>query len=107
MALGESLRSLLRIVMFWFVIIVLIALLCAGITGLVLGIRLLKFGEDVSTQKHTLRIVLFSLIEILAAGFALAGVATKVGDPLIALISTLMVLLVAKLGLRSIGRVGR
>lgn len=69
--------------MFWFVVIVLIALLCAGCVGLALGFRLLKFGEEVSNQKRTLGIVLISFIDILAGGFSFAGVGTGVVEPLL------------------------
>jgi hypothetical protein len=87
--------------MFWFVTVFLIATMCAGVIGLALGIRFLKFGEEAADQARTLRIVLMSFSEILVGGFALAAVATKVVDPIVALIVTLVVLLLAHLGFRS------
>lgn len=89
--------------MFWFVIIVLIVMMCAGVIGLAMGVKLLRFGEDVAGQKRTLRVVLISFIDFLAGGFALAAVATKIIDPLVGLIITIVVLIVAQLGLRSMG----
>lgn len=86
--------------MFWFVIIVLIAMICAGLIGLVVGVRILKFGEDAAGQRRTLRIVFVSFVEILAGGFALAAVSTKVVDPIVALIVTLVMLLLTHLGFR-------
>lgn len=87
--------------MFWFVLIILIAMMCTGLIGLVVGVGFLKFGEDAAGQGRTLRTVFISFVEILAAGFALAAVATKVVDPIVALILTLVVLLLTYLGLRS------
>lgn len=87
--------------MFWFVIIVLIAMMCTGVIGLVVGVRVLKFGEDAAGQWRTLRIVFISLVEILAGGFAVAAVSTKVVDPIVALIVTLVALLLTYLGFRS------
>ena len=86
--------------MFWFVIIVLIAMMCAGLIGLVVGVRVLKFGEDAAGQWRTVRIVFISFMEILAGGFALAAVATRVVNPIVALIVTLVVLLLTHLGFR-------
>ncbi|MGI8838848.1 MAG: hypothetical protein ACR2H4_19740 [Pyrinomonadaceae bacterium] len=75
--------------MFWFVTIFLFVTICAGAIGLAMGIRLLKFGEEAVGQQHTLRIVVLSFSEILVGGFALAALATKVVDPLVALIVAL------------------
>jgi hypothetical protein len=86
--------------MFWFVIIILIAMMCAGVISFAVGVKLLKFGEEAAQQEHTLRIVVISFIDILVGGFALAAVATKVVDPLVALIVTFIVTLTALLGFR-------
>lgn len=98
MAIGE--RALLLIFMFWFVTVFLIATVFAGVIGLALGIRLLKFGEKSIAQERTLRIVVISFLEILVSGFALLAVATRVVDPFVALIVTLGTLVFTYLGFR-------
>ena len=85
--------------MFWFVTILLIAMTCAGVIGLAIGIALLNFGEPAVRQHRTLRVVFICFFEILAGGAALAAVLTKVIDPLVALIVTLVMLLLVQIWL--------
>jgi hypothetical protein len=92
--------------MFWFVTVFLIATVCAGVIGLALGIRFLKFGKEAPDQARTLRIVVMSFSEILVGGFALAALATKVVDPFVALIVTLVTLILVQLGFRAKGSKG-
>ncbi len=86
--------------MFWFVTVFLIGKICAGLVGFAVGVKLLKFGEDAAQQERTLRIVVISFVDILAGGFALAAVATKVVEPLVALIVTLVTLFLTLLWFR-------
>lgn len=85
--------------MFWFVTILLIGMTCAGVIGLAVGIRLLKFGEEATGQQRTLRIVFISFFDVLAGGSAIAAVLTRVVDPIIALIVTLAMLLLVHIWL--------
>jgi hypothetical protein len=86
--------------MFWFVTIVLIVTMCAGAIGFGVGLKLLKFGEDAARQERTLRVVIVSFMEILAGGMALAAIAARVVDPLIALAVVLITCLITLLGFR-------
>ena len=72
---------------------------CSGVIGLAIGIFLLKFGEEAAGQHRTLRVVFICFFEILAGGAALAAVLTKVIDPLVALIVTLVMLLLVQIWL--------
>lgn len=92
--------------MFWFVAIFLIATMGTGVIGLAVGIRLLKFGEEAVGQESTIRIVVVSFLGILVGGLALAALATKVVDPAVALIVTLLSLLLGQLGFRIRGSKG-
>lgn len=89
--------------MFWFGIIILTAVVCKGVIGVAVGLRLLRFGEDVVKQSRTVRTVLISIVDILAGGIMLAAVATKVVDPLVALILSFFILLAASIQLRNVG----
>ncbi len=92
--------------MFWFVTVFLIATVCAGVIGFALGIRFLKFGEEAGDQTRTLRIVVMSFSEIIVGGFTLAALLTRVVDPLVALIVTLLTLILVLLGFRPKRRKG-
>jgi hypothetical protein len=90
--------------MFWLAIVILVMMILLGLVRAIIGLRLLKSGENSEKPEREIRIFLSSLADVVLSLIGLAAVSTKAFPPVETLIATWLLLILIRVAIRTGGR---